>query len=303
MRAPAADPARLSAPLPGGADASAGVRVHPLRTGEILLPPLALDRPTGRLARVRGMGLHVPRSRWTWVPVPAFLVEHPSAGPLLVDTGLHASVATDPCISLGRMLPRVLPTRQAPGEDVPAQLRERGIEPEAIATVVMTHLHNDHASGAPQFPGATFVVTSSEWRVACAGGPVDGYVRDHFDQPFDWRAVDYADPETGGHAGFNRAFDLYGDCSVRLLHTPGHTRGHQSVLLRLAGGGELLLTGDAAYARRSIDERLVPIFCVDEHLYRRSLGELRAHLAEHPQTLAICGHDAELWPSLPTVYA
>lgn len=60
--------------------------------------------------------------------------------------------------------------------------------------------------------------------------------------------------------------------------------------------------GDAAYARRCIDERLVPIFCVDEHLDRRSLGELRAHLAEHPQTLVICGHDAELWPSLQAVY-
>jgi len=54
-------PARL--PLPGGRS-GATVRVHPLGTGEILLPPLAFDRPTGRAGKLRGMGLHVPRSRW-----------------------------------------------------------------------------------------------------------------------------------------------------------------------------------------------------------------------------------------------
>lgn len=294
---PAAEPAPLRAPLPGG-DAAATVRVHPLRSGEILLPPLAFDRPVGRLSQVRGMGLHVSRRHWRWAPVPAFLVEHPSAGHLLVDTGFDACVADDPRASLGRLLPALMPVRQEPGASVPEQLRARGIDPEQIRTVVLTHLHNDHASGIAQFPAATFVVTKIEWQVAGAGGPAQGYVRSHFNQPLDWRTIDYADPATGGHAGFNRAFDLFGDGAVMLLSTPGHTRGHQSVLLRLGGGRELLLTGDAAYTRRSIDEDLVPIFCVDEHLYRRSLREIRAHLSEREQTRAICGHDADAWESM-----
>ena len=297
----AAQPAALRAPLPGGTP-DATVRVHPLHTGEILLPPLAFDRPGGPLAALRGMGLHVPRSRWQWVPVPAFAIEHPSAGALLVDTGLHASVATDPKISFGRVLPLVRPLRQAPGASAPDALRARGIDPADIATVVMTHLHNDHSSGIVQFPQATFVVTKIEWRLARAGGPRQGYLHAHFDRPLDWRTFDPADPDTQGHAGFNRAFDLFGDGSVRLLSTPGHTRGHQSVLLRLASGRELLLTGDAAYTRRSLDEDLVPIYCADEHLYRRSLRELRAHAATHPGTVVICGHDAERWPALEPVY-
>ena len=60
----------------------------------------------------------------------------------------------------------------------------------------MTHLHNDHASGAIQFPHATFVVDAAEWRAACKGGFAEGYRHEHFDQPFDWRTVDYA----GGRA-------------------------------------------------------------------------------------------------------
>ena len=126
----------------------------------------------------------------------------------------------------------------------------------------MTHLHNDHASGAIQFPQATFVVDASEWAAACKGGFAEGYRREHYDQPFDWRTVDYdAAPP---YATFERTLDLFGDGSVRLLSTPGHTRGHQSILLKLEGR-ELLLTADAAYTRRAI-ERGRP---ADLHLRRR----------------------------------
>ena len=296
----ATTPAPAPLPLPGGR-AGATVRVHPLRSGDILLPPLAFERPGGPFAKARGMGLHVARSRWQWAPVPAFLVEHPSAGPLLVDSGLHASVAADPAISLGRRQSLLLPVRASAGQDVPSQLRARGVAPEQVAVVVMTHLHNDHASGAIQFPDATFVVTSHEWRIASAGGFAEGYRHAHFDQPLDWRTIDHAAPAASGHAGFNRAADLFGDGSVQLLFTPGHTRGHQSVLLRLTGDRSLLLTGDAAYTQRSIERGLVPIFCADQHLYRRSLREIRAHVAG-PNHDVICGHDAERWPQLESVY-
>lgn len=292
------EPARL--PLAGGRS-GATVRVHPLRTGEILLPPHAFDRPSGAFAKTRGKGLHIPRSRWQWAPVPAFLVEHPGAGQILVDSGLHASVAIDPRISLGRRQPRRLPVRLSAERALPAQLRDRGIDAQQIAVVVMTHLHHDHASGIAQFPNATFVVTSLEWRIACAGGDKQGYRHAHFDHPLDWRTVDYAARGTGGHGSFNRALDLFGDGSVRLLFTPGHTRGHQSVLLRLAGR-DLLLTGDAVYTQRTIDEGLVPIYCADQHLYRRSLGEIQGNVASHPGDLVICGHDAEQWPQLQPVY-
>jgi len=87
-----------------------------------------------------------------------------------------------------------------------------------------------------------------------------------------------------------------GCCSRPATHA-----GHQSVLLRLAGR-DLLLTGDAVYTQRTIDEGLVPIYCADQHLYRRSLGEIQGNVASHPGDLVICGHDAEQWPQLQPVY-
>ena len=96
-----------------------------------------------------------------------------------------------------------------------------------------------------------------------------------------------------------------GDASAgtgRRLSPPGHTLGHQSLLLAL-DGRELLLTADAAYTRRTIDEDLVPIFFADEQLYVRSLAQLREHVRATPDAVVIPGHDAQLWPRLHAVYA
>jgi glyoxylase-like metal-dependent hydrolase (beta-lactamase superfamily II) len=297
----ATHPQALVLPLPGGSP-GATVRVWPLRCGEVLMPPRALERPRGPLWQLRGIGLTAPRSRWFWVPVPVFLVEHPTAGRMLVDTGFHATVRDDPRTSLGRRHAWLLPARLGREESAPARLRALGVEPAEIGLIVMTHLHNDHASGATQFAHATFVVDEVEWRAASAGGFLQGYRREHYDQPFDWRTIDYAGPAAHAHGAFQRTVDLFGDGSVRLLSTPGHTLGHQSLLLAL-DGRELLLTADAAYTRRTIDEDLVPIFFEDERLYLRSLAQLREHVRANPRAPVICGHDAQRWPRLDPIYA
>ena len=275
------------------------MRVHPLRCGEVLLPPGALFRPAGRFAQQRIL-LTTRRSNWIQLPVPAFLVEHPTAGPVLVDTGFHASVQAGARSSLGRRQAWLLPARQARGDSAPEHLRARGVDPSEISTIVMTHLHNDHASGAAQFPGATFVVDAMEWVAASKGGFSEGYRREHYDQPFDWRTVSYADAEP--YATFERTLDLYGDGSMRLLSTPGHTMGHQSILLALRDR-ELLLTADAAYTQRSIEQNLLPIFIFGGELaYRHSLKAIRDYISHRPETVVICGHDAARWPQLQSVY-
>ena len=132
-------------PLTGGRD-GAGVRVHPLRTAEMLSPPALLQRPSGPGWLLRGLGLHIPRSRWLTLPIPCFLVEHPQAGPFLVDTGLHASVADDPAENLGRAAKVLYSIDMKPADAAPEQIRARGVDPGSIGLIVMTHLHYDHAS-------------------------------------------------------------------------------------------------------------------------------------------------------------
>lgn len=296
-----AQPAPAQLPLPGGSP-GATVRLHPLLCGEMLSPPGLLEAPSGPLSTVRGLGVGRGRGDWFWLPIPAFLIEHPTAGPILVDTGLHPSIALDPAANFGRLGARLNAFRMEPEQALPEQLRARGVDSADVGCVVMTHLHTDHASGVSEFPNATFVLDGREWDSAIAGrGLLRGYRPAQFDFGFDWRVIDYEAEEIDSFAAFGRSVDLLGDGSIRLVATPGHTAGHQSVVLRL-GDREALLTGDAAYEQRALQQDVRPLLMADEHLFWRSLREIRRYLELTPGALVITGHDRRHWPTLDAVY-
>jgi N-acyl homoserine lactone hydrolase len=297
-----AEPRPAALPLPGGRKGAA-VRLEPLLCGTWRWPPAALLREEGRFAWRKALGLGVPRSEWVEVPVQAFLVEHPDAGRMLVDAGFHPSVAVDPKESLGRLLTTLSlrDIEMKPEQAVPAQLRRRGIEPAEIRTVVMTHLHADHAGAVSEFPAATFVVSSAEWSAASEGGPSKGYRRRQFDHAFDYRTLDFDGPDADSFSAFGRSFDLFGDGSVRLVFTPGHTPGHLSVVLRL-DHGEALLAGDAIYLERTLTDKHLPYAVEDEHLFRRSLREIELYAQETPDALVVPGHDIEAFRRLKPAY-
>jgi N-acyl homoserine lactone hydrolase len=299
--AAATHPKRASLALPGGSE-GAGVVVTPMRTGEILAPPHFWQRPSGPLSTLRGSGILTPRSKWTWVPIPCFLVEHPTVGPFLVDTGLHRAAGESVRRAYGTRAAALFRIRMDEGAAVTDRLLARGLDPLGIDLVVMTHMHYDHTGSVEAFPRSTFVVDEREWEAAIHGGFLQGYRRKLFDHGYEWRTIDFGAPQVDSFASFGRAVDLFGDGSVRLLSTPGHTKGHMSVLLRLRSGRELLLAADAAYSRRTIDEELLPTFCDDPHRYMRSLREIRRYLELTPSALVICGHDPDSWPQVRERY-
>ena len=102
-------------------------------------------------------------------------------------------------------------------------------------------------------------------------------------------------------SGFARSFDVFGDGSVRLVSTPGHTPGHQSVVLR-CGRGEVLVVGDAAYTEAELRGEARPILVRDGHLHRRSLREIAEYRRQTPDALLIPGHDPAFWPTLDPEY-
>ena len=114
-----------------------------------------------------------------------------------------------------------------PGEDVPARLRAKGLDAKSIRTVVMTHLHYDHASAISEFPNAVFVLTEPEWEAATTDSrPIlRGYRPEHYDYVFDYRTVNFNRGDVSSYGSFGRTFDLFGDGSVRLAFTPGHSAG------------------------------------------------------------------------------
>lgn len=298
-----AEPKPLHEPLAGGKP-GATVVVEPLVAGHVSWPKDTMESPGGRFLTLRlARALLSGRNRWM-VPCPAFLIRHPSAGTILVDTGLHPSVASDPKQNFGRLAVRVAPPKLEQGEDVPAQLRKRGVEPSKVGVVVMTHLHVDHASAISEFADSTIVVSEAEWQNATTGGrpALRGYRPAHYDFVFDYRTIDFARGTVSSYASFGRTFDLFGDGSVRLAFTPGHSAGHTSVIARLRER-DFLIGGDAVYTSRQLEGGPPQPQPFDRHNWRRSLQELKLFHSQFPDAIITPGHDPSFYEQLEERYA
>ncbi len=274
------------------------MRVHPLLAGEILISPSFSMRPSGPLGAQRGMLRQLRRRGVRWAPVPVFLLEHPTRGPLLVDTGYDASVRDHPARTLGAASARLFEHRP---HDLDALLAERGVSAGEIELVVMTHLHGDHSSGLGRFPEATIAADRREWAAADGGG---AYHRPVIRAARRRQLLDY-EAASAGHLGdfALRTLDLFGDGSVTLVSTPGHSAGHQSVLVRCASGLRVLLLGDAAHLTAQLEDPVPMAYLDDAGRFTSTLCVLRAWLGENRDVVAIPGHDPQAWAALEPVYA
>jgi glyoxylase-like metal-dependent hydrolase (beta-lactamase superfamily II) len=293
----------LHEPLAGGTP-GATVTVEPIVTGTFEYPRSLIESPGGRFLTPRlGWALLTGREA-TLIPAPVFLVRHPSAGAILVDTGLHPSIATDAEENFGRLPTRFGKPKVEPDGDAPAQLRKRGLDPGEVPVVVMTHLHIDHTSAISEFPSSTFVVSEVEWQEATHGSQptLNGYRRIHLDFAFDYRTIDFDRGGIDSYATFGRTFDLFGDGSIRLAYTPGHSAGHLSVIARLRDT-DFVIGGDAAYTVAQLDgDAPLPPRPHDAHNYRRSLQELRLFRREYPAAIVTPGHDMGFYEKLEARY-
>lgn len=297
-----ADAIELTGPLPGGAPGGeASVVVEPMRAGVAVQPPGLFEREPGRLrGALKAYGIGVSKDDYLRLPVPAFLVRHPTAGPILIDTGLHPSVASDPKQNLGRVLGSLFELE--PGTDVPSQLRSKGLSAKDIRVVVLTHLHADHASAISEFPEATFVLSAAEWKLASKSPSLrKGYRAKLYDHAFDYCTVDFDADYVSSYGPFGRSFDLFGDGTVRLVFTPGHTPGHCSVVCGLPRR-DFVALGDAAYFWRQIEGGTEPYQVADLHQWRRSLRELNAYREAFPYAIIVPSHDSEFWEKLEPRY-
>ena len=216
------------------------------------------------------------------VPVPFFLIRHPKGD---VDRRRRQSArdSSRPARPLGRT-GRHLHLNMTEQQHCAAQVTEIGVDPEAVSYVVQTHLHFDHTGALGHFPNASVIVHQRELEAARAAEPaeISGYIRADFDRPeLEWR------PWSG-------ELDLYGDGTVRLIETPGHSAGHASVLLNLEQTGAMLLTADASDNRDMWEGRAHPRALYSKDEANQSMQKLR-DLADETGAVVVFGHDPEDW--------
>lgn len=162
------------------------------------------------------------------IPVPAYLVEHPREGLVLIDCGFDYN-----------HLPEEMKTgiAQSPLQRLTRQMHNLGYEAEEVRHVVLSHLHFDHAGQMCDFPNALFHMRKSEWRAALPPSRGDYLLRD-YEEAERFRFA-YIPEDTD--------YDLFGDGSILCLDTKGHSPGHTSFLIALPHTGKVLLTVDAAH--------------------------------------------------------
>jgi N-acyl homoserine lactone hydrolase len=218
------------------------------------------------------------------VPVPCFLVDHPR-GKVLFDSGLHPDVARDARARLGDVAAPVFTAELGAGEDVASRLAAAGVDARDVRWVVNSHLHFDHAGGNACVPGATIVLQRPEWE---AGRDAELAAQNYLARQ-DWDTGQPVLAVDGEH-------DLFGDGRVVCVPTYGHTPGHQSLRVRL-DSGDVVLTSDACYLRRTLETLHLPAIVHDRAASLASLGRLRA-LRDRGCRL-VYGHDAEQWAGVP----
>lgn len=222
-------------------------------------------------------------------PVYCFLAEHPEKGYVLMDTGLHPSFAAGGSGNFGWMLGMLVKTRAEKGRDVVSQLQSIHVAPENIRKIILSHLHLDHPSALPCFRNNNKLevfmdekeLAKSQSRLAF----LEGYIKGHI-EGFKISFYQY----NLNIPPFPKVCDLFGDGSIFMISTPGHTPGHVSALLNMSGG-PLFLTFDAAHRGSNFTEMVPPKG--EFELALNSLENINSFMQEFPNTRIIYGHDPD----------
>jgi N-acyl homoserine lactone hydrolase len=169
-----------------------------------------------------------------------------------------------------------------------ASLKEIGVAPGDIQHFAMSHLHGDHAGNANYFTAATLYMQAPEYDAAFGAEPQKyGFVAANYAKLRDSKAVKLA----GDH-------DVFGDGSVVIKSTPGHTIGHQALLVRLPQTGPVILSGDLVHYTANWNGRRVPSLNFNAEQSARSMMLVDQLMAQTGAKLWI-NHDPEQSNSLP----
>jgi N-acyl homoserine lactone hydrolase len=172
------------------------------------------------------------------LPVPAFLIRLPGDELVLIDTGMSRLHVDDPWATWrGTPSEPYVTVRMTPEDSLLYRLKQLGLAPEDIDYVINTHLHFDHAGNNDLLGGAKFLVQREQYE----------YAKDHPGFPNRYWNLPHLSYELLD--GEQEPFP-----GIRVIPTPGHCPGHQSVLFRLPETGQVILCGDAVYERRNYDE-------------------------------------------------
>lgn len=249
--------------------APAGPHLYAMDCGSLRLESMALFEDTDEYAGVGGS-----------MAVPCFLVRHPK-GDLIWDTGLGDQLAGQGGVEIAPGITARIPVT------LRAQLEQLELTPADIEFVSFSHFHVDHTGNASLFADATFLLNRRglEWAL---GSPTPFGV-----DPGGLKVLHEANKQL-----IDLDRDVFGDGSVRILRAPGHTPGHQVLMLRLANAGTLVLSGDLYHTRDNFRHGRIPAINTSRAETLASFERIGGMIEKHRARFVI-QHAPEDFAALP----
>ncbi|MEM7467481.1 MAG: N-acyl homoserine lactonase family protein [Pseudomonadota bacterium] len=231
------------APIPQVfAESPEGMRLYVLNSGSLQLGKGALQNLAPMEPQIR-------------IPVAMFVIQHPK-GNVMFDTGNNDRIIEDPSY-WGPNYASLKPTVTA-DVSIEAQLSRINMTPDDIKYVIPSHMHLDHGGNIGKFLKSTVIVQKDELEFA-------SFPNEPFAGAFIPGDVNALRSETGNPNPFRMPvhliegdLDLFGDGSVYIKRSQGHTKGSQMLLVRLPNTGSVILTGDAAYFPDNVEKNILP---------------------------------------------
>jgi N-acyl homoserine lactone hydrolase len=171
------------------------------------------------------------------------------------------------------------------------QLAQLKLTPSQIKYLGISHYHGDHTGQASSFPQSTLLIGKGDWDVLTAPTPTPGV-----------SAAPFAPWIGGGGKVEPQAADkkdVFGDGTVVMISTPGHTPGHHSLLVKLKSMGNVLITGDLAHFHENYEGNGVPSFNTNRADSLASMDRFK-NIAKNVKATVIIQHDARDTGKLPT---
>jgi N-acyl homoserine lactone hydrolase len=208
-----------------------------------------------------------------------YLIRHGGSS-LMWDTGVPEATIGDP--KGWSTLPKLIVYHL--DRTITSQLAEIGLKTGDIDYVAISHTHGDHIGNVKLFPDATVLLQRAEYDWINSGPPTDPNLnqlvtlaRQLMGHPRNLKLID-------------GDLDVFGDGSVILISTPGHTPGSQSLMVHLANSGYIVLSGDVVHLEENFEKNIVPALNVDKAQSLASMQRIRDIMQKYNAKLFI-NHD------------
>ncbi len=254
------------------------MKIHALSTGKVKIKQNAVRAKGTGAMRMANVLLD---SEWTdWLPIHVWLLEH-SDGLIVVDTGERHDSPVLPVAKL----------QVTPEDELVHQLKRMGIKPEKdVRCVIQTHLHGDHVGAIGGFGNTPVMISKLEWQ-GMQGAP--GWFTRQIAKvtiPPTLRPSIIAFNSTP-FGTFEQHYPVTKDGAVLIVPTPGHTKGHVSVIAQ-SEGINYFLAGDTSYTEKAMLEPAPSGFSVNDKLELETHAKIKAFAQQNP-TVYLPSHDPE----------